>query len=267
MKFDAHEPDESVNVSPINPLREALVLMLGLGVGFGLVAGFLVLIADQVAVYLPVEFEEAIFGFVGSEMVDGADEPDPHLTALVERLAQGWEDNPYSFEVWLIDGEAPNAMALPGGTILVTRPLLSAIHSENALALVLGHELGHFRNRDHLRGLSRQVVLQLLLAGLTGQGTGAGWLFEHLGQATASGFDRAQEAACDAFGLMLTNALYGHVRGASELFEVLMAEEDGGSFNYLRSHPVSVARIQKMETEAKHRGYELQGELTPLPEF
>jgi len=267
LKFEHREPDDSVNVSPLNPAREALVLVGGLGLLFVVTAALLTLLADRLAVYLPVEVEETLFDFVGSEMVDGSDEPDPYLTDLVRRLAEGWTDNPYSFDVWLMDAELPNALALPGGTILVTRPLLSEIHSENALALVLGHELGHFRNRDHLRGLSRQVTLQLLIAGLTGQGMGAGWLFEHLGEVTASGFNRAQESACDTFGLMLTDALYGHVNGATEFFEILVEKEPAAFLNYLRTHPVSKSRVHRMEAEADLLGYAREGDLTPLLPF
>ena len=65
MKFEHREPDDSVNVSPTNPLREALILVSGLGLGFAVLALALVLLADRVALYLPVSFEQALFGFVG----------------------------------------------------------------------------------------------------------------------------------------------------------------------------------------------------------
>ena len=266
MKFQHREPDEFVNVSPTNPLREALVLASGLGVGFGLVVLVMVLLADRAALYLPVSFEQAIFGFVGDQVHDGADEPDPYLTDLVTRLAVGWDDNPYAFQVWLIEAEEPNALALPGGTILVTRPLLGKVSSENGLALVLGHELGHFRNRDHLRGLSRQMVLQLLLAGFSGGDKGTGWIFQHVGLAASSRFNRAQETACDAFGLGLIQRLYGHVSGATEFFEAMIGTETAGGLDYLRTHPVSNQRIRDIESEARRRGYELEGVLTPLSE-
>ena len=45
-----------------------------------------------------------------------------------------------------------NAVALPGGNIVVFAGLLKEIKSENELAMILGHELGHFAHRDHLRG-------------------------------------------------------------------------------------------------------------------
>ena len=48
----------------------------------------------------------------------------------------------YHFSV-LEDTEDVNAFAMPGGQIVVTRPMLSEIKNEAQLATVLGHEIGH----------------------------------------------------------------------------------------------------------------------------
>src|SRR5262245_48779820 len=57
--------------------------------------------------------------------------------AAVSELPEG----PWTFEV--VDQPEPNAFALPGGHVYVTRGLLALLNSEDELAGVMGHEIGH----------------------------------------------------------------------------------------------------------------------------
>lgn len=58
-----------------------------------------------------------------------------HQTAVLKK--------PFTYRAYILEWSQPNAMALPGGVILVTRGLLATIHSEAELMAVLAHELGH----------------------------------------------------------------------------------------------------------------------------
>lgn len=93
--------------------------------------------------------------------------------ALLERLVASWPEAPFTFELALVEEEEPNAMALPGGAILLTSGLLETVDSENGLAFVLAHELGHYAHRDHLRSLSRGLALGAVMALVTGSGSAA----------------------------------------------------------------------------------------------
>jgi len=52
---------------------------------------------------------------------------------------------PWTFRV--VDDPSPNAFALPGGFIFVTRGLLGLMNNEAELASVVGHEIGHVTAR------------------------------------------------------------------------------------------------------------------------
>ena len=71
---------------------------------------------------------------------------------------------PYSFEV--VDDPSPNAFALPGGPIFVTRGLLTMMTSEAELATVLGHEIGHVNARHTVQQITKSQLLQV--AGVAG---------------------------------------------------------------------------------------------------
>jgi len=266
VRYEPRAPREGINVSPQHPLSEAATLVLGL-VGVLVAAGFVVALGVDVAVRLiPPEFEARVFEAVAPAAEAEAEPRREAVQALLERLAAHWPGAPYRFQVRLLDEEAVNAAALPGGTVLVTTGLLDAVASENELAFVLSHELGHFSGRHHLRRLGRRAVYGLALAALTGQGGAAGDLGALTGELTSRGFDRDQEREADAFGLGLVAAEYGHVNGASELFDHLRegAPRVEDVVAYFSTHPAGSDRIDALGAEAAREGWATTGELRPL---
>lgn len=76
---------------------------------------------------------------------------DPALNAYVRsvalRLLRHAPDRPFDYEFKIVDQSVPNAFALPGGKIYVSRGLLALVTSEDELAGVLGHEITHAAER------------------------------------------------------------------------------------------------------------------------
>jgi predicted Zn-dependent protease len=66
---------------------------------------------------------------------------------------------PWQFRV--VDDASPNAFALPGGFIFVTRGLLSLMDNEAELASVLGHEIGHVTARHSVSQMSKAQLAQV----------------------------------------------------------------------------------------------------------
>jgi len=188
---------------------------------------------------------------------------------LVARLARHWPENPYAFHVAIHEESTPNALAFPGGLVVVTSGLLEQVESENELAFVLGHELGHFRNRDHLRGLGRGLAFALVMAAVGASGAGsAAELATVAAQLAERGFDREQERSADDFGLALVASEYGHVAGAVDFFERLPGTpgEVGEQIaSYLSTHPVNRERVDALLRAAGEEGWATSGELRPLP--
>lgn len=72
----------------------------------------------------------------------------------------GFSDMPFSF--YLIDMPEPNALALPGGQIFVTRGMLALELSDDMLAALLGHEIAHVVKRHGVRMERRATLLNVL---------------------------------------------------------------------------------------------------------
>jgi predicted Zn-dependent protease len=66
---------------------------------------------------------------------------------------------PWRFRV--VEDPTPNAFALPGGFIYVTRGMMNFMENEAELATVLGHEIGHVTARHSVQQMSRQQLAQL----------------------------------------------------------------------------------------------------------
>ncbi len=59
----------------------------------------------------------------------------------------------------MADTAEPNAFALPGGYVYVSRGLLAITNSEDELAGVLGHEIGHVAARHAVNRVTRAAPL------------------------------------------------------------------------------------------------------------
>lgn len=71
------------------------------------------------------------------------DDVTDNLRSIGRRLLAQLPPSNLRFEFYIIDLPQINALCIPGGRIYVTRKMIAASHSEDELAAVLGHEIGH----------------------------------------------------------------------------------------------------------------------------
>lgn len=267
MKYVPKRARDDVNVSDTHPLVEASTLFFGLSAIFVLVVVVLVFLVEIALYFIPADEEAALFrNWLPDDIVtvSPVDERLYQAQLLLDRLAFHWGDSPYEFRVEIDDSSAANAMALPGGLIVVTSGLLDQVESENELAFVLGHELGHYRNRDHLRALGRGVVFSLVFTVMTGRDTSN--IGINVADLALRSFNRKQELAADDFGLELVYTHYGHVGESWRLFERWDDTEDSffDVVAYTSTHPQPRDRIEVLEELAGSRGWPIAGDVTPL---
>ena len=268
LRYVPRKPREGINVSDVHPLVEAGTLIAGLAAIFLGIALLLIFLVEVLLYFVPAEKEAELFSdWLPEDLVtiSPLDDRLYETQRLVDRLAMHWPDAPYEFRVEVDDSQAVNAMALPGGLIIVTQGLLDQVESENELAFVLGHELGHFRNRDHLRALGRGIVLSLFFAVVTGNDVSG--IGINVADITLRGFSRKQESAADEYGLTIVYAEYGHVEEAWRLFE--RWDESAGTVQsvaqYLSTHPQPGDRVAELQSLAANNGWSDNGEVSSLP--
>jgi len=269
VSFDPKLPRDGVNVTPMHPLRDALVLVVGIGAAAAVLVAVFAAVVDEIVPHVPPSWEAQLFGPAEPEETEaGEGEPGrAQIQALLDRLVRHWPEAPYAFYADILDEPLPNALAVPGGRILVTRGLLDGARTENELAFVLGHELGHFAGRDHLRGLGRELSFSLVLSALGfSSAGGAADIAGFAGGLAQRGFSRDQETDADAFGLAILVEEYGHVAHGWDFFERL-PDPDGAIEtqleHYLSTHPLDTDRIETLRALATERGWSTTGEGRP----
>lgn len=257
MQYQPGLPKHNDNVSHHRPGREFLALAIAAVVLVLLVVWLAGLAVDWAVDKVDPETEGQLLAQI-SESIDWDDASNTEQKVAVEALLQpllACVDQPYQIQVVIKDDPVPNAFAVPGGQMWVTTGLLQSGLSENGLSFVLGHELGHFANRDHLRGLGRSLVLWVLSSSLLGGDSGISQLLSPsllLGEAQHS---QARESAADMTGLSALQCRYGHVGGAADFFENLQRQhpESLPGMHYFESHPELQARIDNLRSLAKEQ--------------
>jgi Zn-dependent protease with chaperone function len=250
MEYSGKLPDSNVNVSKRSPLQELFVLLGGL-VGlcfiFYLCLGWAV---DYSVQHISPEEEKDLYNLMKFPTGEGEKTSDRTLAvqALLKKL-QKCAPLPYQISVDVNKSKQVNAAAFPGGHILIFSGLLNQMDSENELVFVLGHELGHFKHRDHLRGLGRGLVLGMISLFLLGPDSDVGeFLFSALGVADRT-YSRQQESAADEYALEVLNCHYGHVGGSTRFFELLRDMNQTPEFlKYYSTHPSDQKRIDNLNT-------------------
>ncbi len=187
---------------------------------------------------------------------------DEELQSYVQRvglaLARQSErpDLPWSFAV--IDDPVPNAFALPGGFIFVTRGMMGLMNSEAELASVLGHEIGHVTARHSVNQMSQAQLANL------GLGIGsilAPEIAQQYGQLAGAGlqllflkYGRDDERQADELGFKYALAQNYDVSQMANVFASLQrigeSSGQGGTPAWLSTHPNPGERVETARQRA-----------------
>ena len=269
MEYKPSLPEHNDNISHNRPFREFVLLFSGLTIC--LLASFWILgmFVDRAVDYISPEMEAVIFSSVAASEPELTDENDPRqaeLQRMVDALRECIQIT-YPLKVHLIDSENANALAFPGGRIFVFNGLLDKVLSENGLSFVLAHELAHFKNRDHLRGMGRGIVFTAVTALITGAGSNLTQLFAPTSGFSQAQYSRERESLADLQALQTLDCYYGHVGGSTEFFEAMKPDDTKRSNvfeHYFASHPEAVQRIDSLHQLASTQNLVVE-EVLPLP--
>lgn len=166
----------------------------------------------------------------------------------------------YSWEFNLVQDNSANAFCMPGGKIVVYEGLLPVTQSEDALAIVLGHEIAHAVAKHSAEQLSTQVKQQAgakllgAVLGATGVSNTTSLLTQtafSLGSKLGSlKYSRDNESEADRMGLIFA-AMAGYDPNVAVSFWQRMAQMTGNSnqSDVFSDHPSDAKRIAAIKQE------------------
>jgi len=230
--------------------------------------------------------EEAALGLEMVPMLMGQQKlvGDPALQQYVNKvgtwIAQQCERPGLPWHFGVIDSDAVNAFAVPGGYIFITRGMLALLESESELAGVLGHEVSHVVRKHHLRWVymnkemqssmqrSQEVIrktnpsmlpqmqridqlMQQQAAFMNSGPMRASLTQSEEMQADTDGATLAWRAGYDAYGLV----------SALQRFEAYQRPRYAAQRTGLRDHPEPVQRLKMLDLALRSRAdKDTQGE-------
>ncbi|HLE61264.1 MAG TPA: M48 family metalloprotease [Thermoanaerobaculaceae bacterium] len=160
---------------------------------------------------------------------------------------------PYQFTA--VNDPEVNAFALPGGKICITRGLIARLGSEDGLAAVLGHEVGHVTARHAVSAYNRQIMATAILVGgavyMESQDVknrGLITLGAVIGtQIVLASYSRQQERQSDDLGMEYAVKAGYSPQGMVETQKTLLdvqKRQPGAVERLFASHPMSADRLE-----------------------
>lgn len=195
---------------------------------------------DWLAPNIPFTWEkqmgDAMVGDFGGRFCNGPG-GQAALDALVRKIDRGKP----AVRVHVANIGMVNAVALPGGNIVLFRGLLQEAKSPDEIAGVLGHEIGHVRKRHVVQALMRQAGLSVLLGGFGGNGGG------YLNAMLAASYSREAESAADDYAIRQLKSARISPDDTAAFFARMSAQEAklgeaAAALGYVSSHPLSQSR-------------------------
>ncbi|MCL1958692.1 MAG: M48 family metalloprotease [Spirochaetes bacterium] len=164
------------------------------------------------------------------------------------------------YHVAILDTNEVNAFATSGGHIFVSRGLIGAAKSEDALAGVIAHEVAHIQLRHSIKAIKTNRITQaLIVTGASAVGAVTGKNVNHLTEVFTesvgeifqtivnSGYSQAQEFAADNTALGLLASAGYSPSGLIDMLSELKAVQGNSSGGFNKTHPTPAQRIANAE--------------------
>lgn len=285
MHLENKDVPEGINYSQENPLKGFIVNISILGVFLAALIFALGFLAEHAAQRIPFNLEIKIAEKFKQESdnikadktkqkikpVNADQQTESYLQQLANRLTESQTlPEGMIITVHYINDDTVNAFATLGGNIMLHRGLIEKLPNENALAMVLAHEIAHIKYRHPITALSRGLVIAIGLSSLTGT-SDSGLLdgfIQTTGNISVLNFSREQEREADEVALNMLQIYYGHTQGTSTLFQVLQQEHDDTDMPaFLSTHPLTENRLSHIKNFQDNQATSTTPELTPLPDY
>lgn len=213
--------------------------------------------AEQVALHVPPGLEGAIgrqsVKILDARLFEPSTLPQERQEALMRRFAELAPKDGRSYRIeFRASHVGPNALALPGGVILMTDELVELAADDEEVLAVLAHELGHIERRHLLRQLVTSTVTGTAATLIAGEASG---MLTALPATLADlSYSRDMEREADAFAVVLLRARGWRPEALADMLGRLEAEHGGRPSDaasasadwtdYVSTHPPTAERVE-----------------------
>jgi predicted Zn-dependent protease len=191
------------------------------------------------------------------------DQINDYINQLGQTLAAA-SDKPEIFGGYhflVLNSDDINAFATPGGHVFITRGLIRCCPSEDALAAILAHEIGHIRLRHGMQSIEKARTTQALtvlategaktfgsadVAQLTDSFSGV--ISDIVNSMINNGYSRTFEYQADQASVKLVKRVGYNPEGLIDVLKVMGTKLKKGGTDFAKTHPASQDRIKELQT-------------------
>jgi len=185
---------------------------------------------------------------------------DPLIQKRVEdigkKIVASCDRKDIDYHFYVLDEDEINAVSLPGGYVYVFKGLIDKVATDDQLAGVLAHEVGHIVARHSIKKLQAMQgysVLRLLIAVVPSQGSGeVGAAADVAFTELLLGYGREDELLSDQLGARYMKRAGYNPRAMIEFLEKLQDTErrkPARPKSYFKTHPYVPDRIRVVKQE------------------
>lgn len=187
---------------------------------------------------------------------------DSYINNLGRRLAAKAPGEKYPYRFKVVNDQAINAFALPGGPIYINRGVIEAADNESQLASVVAHEIAHVALRHGTNQASKASAAQVplaILGGMIGSDSTKAVLAQ-LGASFAVNsillkYSRSAESQADIMGTQILYDAGYDPRAMGQFFQKIEEQQEGsGPVEFFSNHPSPDNRIDRVGREVDALG-------------
>ncbi len=182
------------------------------------------------------------------------------LNNIGQRIARVSDRLDFQYHFYLIDKDEMNAFTVPGGYVYFYTGLFRKLPSDDAIAAVVAHEVGHCAAKHTVKKFQgqmgydvvRNVALRVLAwkVPMPGVQNIAALGADSLVGIAMTAYSRHDEYEADKLGIKYLYLAGFDLNGMIKTFEVLKEADKGGKMPlFLRTHPLAQDRIEAAKKE------------------
>tara|TARA_R110000744_G_scaffold376026_2_gene490012 strand:- start:32003 stop:32797 length:795 start_codon:yes stop_codon:yes gene_type:complete len=194
---------------------------------------------------------------------------DPAYTRRLDRVGQrivhASGQTHLDWEFVVFDSDTVNAWVLPNGKVGFYKGILDLMETDDHVATVMGHEIGHIAGRHSAERASQQMAAQIGMSLVsTALNTSADIAYsDQLGAALGMGvslgiilpYSRQHEFEADRLGIDYMVAAGYDPRQAIDFWIAMSTTHQGGQLEFASTHPSDEHRIEAMRAHMAARRY------------
>ena len=154
-----------------------------------------------------------------------------------------------NLQINIINDKGGNAFCSPNGNIYITQELYKRLNTDEMLTYVIAHEMAHYRNKDHLLSLRKNIasigVISLILLNcpdniILGQIIDSAMSYKEIN------ISREMEYSADEYAAYILKNQYGTTQGSIDVLN-LFQDNSEGIERLFSEHPNPETRKKKLE--------------------